>query len=51
MRIRPAAKDDITPLMSIWNQIIRDTTVTFSSEEKTADGLAALIAERRPASK
>jgi phosphinothricin acetyltransferase len=46
MRIRPAAKDDITPLLSIWNQIIRDTTVTFSSEEKSADGLAALIAER-----
>ena len=49
MTIRPAAPADIAALLAIWNPIIRDTTITFSSDEKTAEGLAALIAARRKA--
>lgn len=47
--IRPAVPADIPAIMAVWNPLIRDTTVTFSSEEKTAEGLAAMIAERRAA--
>lgn len=47
--IRPARPGDAAALLALWNPLIRDTTVTFSSEEKTADGLAALIQARRAA--
>ena len=49
MIVRPFAATDSDAVLAIWNPIIRDTTVSFSSEEKTADSLAALIAERRAA--
>ncbi len=49
MTIRPAAEADLDPILALWNGFIRDTTVTFTSEEKTAPGLAAMIAERRAA--
>lgn len=49
MLIRPARESDHARILAIWNPIIRDTTITFSSEEKTADSLAAMIAERRAA--
>lgn len=45
--IRPARPGDIAPILAIWNPIIRDTTVTFSSEEKTPESLATMIATRR----
>lgn len=45
--IRPACADDIGPIVEFWNPLIRETTITFSSEEKTVPGLAALFAQRR----
>ena len=45
-RIRPAGAADIAPILEIWNPLIRDTSVTFTSVEKTHDGLAAGIAAR-----
>jgi phosphinothricin acetyltransferase len=47
--IRPFAAADTEALLALWNPVIRDTTITFSSEEKTAGSLAALVAERRAA--
>ena len=44
--IRPATQADIPALLAIWNPVIRHTTITFSSEEKTAASLQALIDER-----
>lgn len=49
MTIRPVAPDDYPAILALWNPIIRDTTVTFSSEEKTPATLAALVDERRAA--
>lgn len=45
--IRPAKDTDIPAILAFWNPVIRDTTVTFSSEEKTAASLAKMIATRR----
>ncbi|MCV2866484.1 GNAT family N-acetyltransferase [Albidovulum sediminicola] len=49
MTIRPAGPEDHSAILGLWNSFIRDTTVTFTSEEKTEAGLAALIDERRAA--
>ena len=49
MIIRPAEPADIPAILALWNPYIRDTLVTFSSEEKTPESLAALIATRRAA--
>jgi len=46
MRIRLVGAADIAPILEIWNPLIRDTSVTFTSFEKTHDGLAADIAAR-----
>ncbi|MFZ1725078.1 MAG: N-acetyltransferase family protein [Albidovulum sp.] len=45
--IRPAESADIPAILALWNPYIRDTLVTFSSEEKTPESLAALMATRR----
>ncbi|MEZ5686190.1 MAG: N-acetyltransferase family protein [Paracoccaceae bacterium] len=47
--IRPATPADFPTILAFWNPVIRDTTVTFSSEEKTPESLAAMIALRRAA--
>ncbi len=47
--IRTAARGDHEAILAIWNPVIRDTSVTFSDEEKTAEGLARMIADRRAA--
>jgi L-amino acid N-acyltransferase len=47
MLIRPAGPGDFAPILAIWNPIIRNTTITFSSEEKTHESLSAMIATRR----
>ncbi|MDP1668517.1 GNAT family N-acetyltransferase [Phaeovulum sp.] len=47
--IRPADPRDLAPIMAFWNPMIRETTVTFSSEQKTEAGLAEMIASRRAA--
>lgn len=46
--IRTATPADAAAIAAIWNPIIRDTAVTFTTEEKTETGLAALI-ESAPA--
>ncbi|WP_306005833.1 GNAT family N-acetyltransferase [Aquicoccus porphyridii] len=46
--IRPAAPGDAASIAAIWNHVIRDTTVTFTTEEKTEAGLIAMMAERAP---
>lgn len=47
--IRPAHPEDAAAVAAIWNPLIRDTSVTFTTEEKTPEALAALIAVRGPA--
>ncbi len=47
--IQPAKPDDHEAILSIWNPVIRDTTIIFANEERTPEMLAALIAERRAA--
>ncbi len=49
MSIRPVRGDDLAAILAFWNPLIRDTTVTFSSEERTPEGLAGMIAARRAA--
>ncbi|MEC3863259.1 GNAT family N-acetyltransferase [Mesobacterium sp. TK19101] len=44
MIIRPATAADAARIVALWNPVIRDTTITFSSEEKTVDGIKADIA-------
>ena len=46
MTLRPATVADIPAILAIWNPLIRDTAVTFTTEEKTLDGLTADIAAR-----
>ncbi|WP_134680119.1 GNAT family N-acetyltransferase [Paracoccus ravus] len=47
--IRPATPEDLPAILGFWNPLIRETTITFSSEEKTLDGLTLMIASRRAA--
>jgi len=49
MQIRPATPEDLPEILEFWNPLIRETTVTFSSEEKTLEGLGRMIATRRDA--
>jgi phosphinothricin acetyltransferase len=44
--LRPATPADAPAIAAIWNPIIRETTVTFTTEEKTFEGLVADIALR-----
>lgn len=46
MILRRATEADIPEIRAIWNPLIRETAATFTTEEKTREGLAALIAER-----
>lgn len=46
--IRPATPADAAAIAALWNPIIRQSTVTFSSEEKTEADLA-LMCSARPA--
>lgn len=47
MRLRDALASDATAIAAIWNPVIRDTAATFSTTEKTAQGLAEEIATRQ----
>lgn len=47
--IRPAEPTDAPDITAIWNRIIADTTVTFTTDLKTTDGIAADIAARQAA--
>jgi L-amino acid N-acyltransferase len=44
--IRDARAADAAAIAAIWNPIIRDTDITFTSVEKNEAGIAALIADR-----
>jgi len=46
MILRRATAADIPAILDIWNPLIRDTAVTFTTEEKTHQGLATEIAAR-----
>jgi phosphinothricin acetyltransferase len=46
MRIRPARPGDAEAIAAIWNAVIDDTAITFTTERKTEQGLAADIATR-----
>jgi len=45
--IRPATPEDATAVQAIWLPIIRDTTATFSSLERSVEDVAAFIADRQ----
>ncbi|MBL8563142.1 MAG: N-acetyltransferase [Gemmobacter sp.] len=47
--IRPTLPQDLEPIRAFWNPMIRDTLVTFSSEEKTETGLRDWFAARQAA--
>lgn len=49
MIVRPAKDADGPAILGLWNPQIRDTTITFSSEEKTPADLAEMISLRRTA--
>jgi len=44
--IRAATPQDAPWIAEIWNDVIRDTLITFTTEEKTQDAIADLIANR-----
>ena len=44
--IRPARAEDAAAIAAVWNPVIRDTTVTFNSAEKTVPALVALLEEK-----
>jgi phosphinothricin acetyltransferase len=46
--IRRATAGDAAVIAAIWNPVIRETAITFTTEEKTEGGLAADIAARGP---
>jgi len=46
MTLRPATVTEIPAILAIWNPLIRDTAVTFTTEEKTHEALGADIAAR-----
>ena len=46
MTIRQADVGDAAGIAEIWNRMIRDTARTFTTDEKTVDGLKADIAAR-----
>ncbi len=46
MIIRPARAEDAIAVADIWNPVIRSTTATFSSQEKSPEGLATDFAAR-----
>lgn len=47
--IRHAQALDARAITAIWNPYIRETTVTFTTEEKTPQGIAQMIADRQAA--
>ena len=49
MLIRAVSEDDMPQIMDLWNAMIRDTTATFTTLEKTKADLNALRADRQDA--
>ncbi len=44
--IRPAVPGDAQALRALWNHVIRTSTATFTTVEKTAQDIETLMAER-----
>lgn len=44
--VRAAREGDAAEIAAIWNVFVRDTAVTFTTDEKTAVGIAADISAR-----
>ena len=49
MILRPATAADARAICAIVNPIIRDTTITFTTVERTPEAVTAEISERLPA--
>lgn len=49
MLIRPATAADLPAIVEIWTPVIRDTTITFSSQIRTPEMVADMIEMRRAA--
>jgi L-amino acid N-acyltransferase YncA len=47
MSVRPAEGRDAPAVAALWNHAIRDTLITFNTEEKSETDVAAEIAARR----
>ncbi|MFW8593495.1 GNAT family N-acetyltransferase [Cribrihabitans neustonicus] len=47
MTVRPADPGDAVAIARIYNRIVRDTLVTFTTVEKPPEAIAAEIAERK----
>jgi len=47
--IRPAQPRDLEVVMLLWNEMIRDTTATFTTTRKTSDDMDDLLANRADA--
>ena len=43
MLIRPATAEDAHQICTIWNPIIRDTTITFTTDEKTPEDIEKML--------
>lgn len=46
MYIRPVLPDDAASIVDIWNPLIKNTSITFTSAEKTIAGIQGLIADK-----
>jgi L-amino acid N-acyltransferase len=47
MIVRPATDADMAQVAAIWEPILRDTTITFASDIRTAETLIRLATDRR----
>lgn len=45
--IRAATYTDAEMIAAIWNHYIRETLATFTTAEKTVDGIASMLVEKR----
>ena len=48
--ISHAAPSDLPAIAAIWNKVIRESSATFTDEEKTLEGLREWLAQREAAS-
>ena len=46
MILRPALDGDCSAIAALWNPVIRDTTITFTTVEKAREGLTADLAAK-----
>ena len=49
MIVRAAREEDAPAIVALWNSFVRDSAVTFTTAEKSVEGIAADIAMRGPA--